>query len=729
MNEQLILKQNQQIVRLLTEKRLKEALALLESLLYNFNDSVLRNRLEQVQTSYQYMLQYMQQGTHDPERQKLYRELLVSTWEITDQSRVALLDEVSLHYYHDLRRKNNLMPIRQDISALQRILEGFPDEMSVCRLTPGFQGLDEILSRHEEADKTLFLQTWSNSGWSQEEAEQAEALLQSELMPPNDLSLFASAVMLSLMECFDPRKVNWLLKAIRHNHTFVSQRAMVGLVLILHIYPNRILLYPEIKSQISLLGEEPEFTKQLNRIYLQLLHSQETESINRKMREEILPEMMKNVNIMRGMKFDVDDIDENDFNPDWEDAFEQSGLGDKIREMNELQIEGADVYMSTFAQLKNYPFFHDMSNWFYPFDPEHSSVIHSIGLSPEKEKSVLSVILQSGFFCNSDKYSLCFTMAQLPPNQRDMMISQMTPQDQRDLMEEKNISELASFAVRSDIVSNQYIHNLYRFFKLNRHKMEFRNIFREEIALHRNPVLETILGTNEFLTTIANFLFKKEHLEAAVEIYQILIDRKTANATIFQKAGVCYQKTTHYQEAIDAFRKADVLKPDHVWTLRHLSTTYWLMGDRNKAMEYLQRVEAILPDNRSILYKMATYLTELERYDEALKYFFKMDFIEENSPRVWRGIGWCSFAAGKHEQAMKYYDKVLAEKPYTPDYLNAGHVAWSLGNIENAVKFYKKAEQNYGNKDFFLEVFNKDRDMLLKQGIAEEDIPLMLDLI
>lgn len=72
------------------------------------------------------------------------------------------------------------------------------------------------------------------------------------------------------------------------------------------------------------------------------------------MREEIIPEMLKNVSSMKNMRFGFEENDEenNDMNPDWEDAFEKSGLGDKLREMNELQLEGADVYMSTFAALK-----------------------------------------------------------------------------------------------------------------------------------------------------------------------------------------------------------------------------------------------------------------------------------------------------------------------------------------------------------------------------------------
>ena len=69
--------------------------------------------------------------------------------------------------------------------------------------------------------------------------------------------------------------------------------------------------------------------------------------------------------------------------------------------MNELQLEGADVYMSTFAQLKSYPFFQNPHNWFYPFDMQHSSIIREFGLKPTGENAVLSLILQSGFFATA----------------------------------------------------------------------------------------------------------------------------------------------------------------------------------------------------------------------------------------------------------------------------------------------------------------------------------------
>lgn len=109
MNEQAIQEQYQHIVNLLEQKRLKEAQVQLEAFLWNCNDWTLRNRLEQAKVSYQYMLQYMRQGINDPERQKLYRQLLAETWELAEQTRISLLDEVSTRYYHSLHKNKKNM--------------------------------------------------------------------------------------------------------------------------------------------------------------------------------------------------------------------------------------------------------------------------------------------------------------------------------------------------------------------------------------------------------------------------------------------------------------------------------------------------------------------------------------------------------------------------------------------------------------------------------------------
>ena len=130
MNEQAIQEQYQHIVALLKQQRLKEAQSQLEAFLWNSSDWTQRNRLEQVQTSYQYMLQYMRQGVDDPERQKLYRQILADTWEIADQARLSLLDGVSSHYYHSLRNNRERLAQEYNIAAMQEVLESLKSQIN-----------------------------------------------------------------------------------------------------------------------------------------------------------------------------------------------------------------------------------------------------------------------------------------------------------------------------------------------------------------------------------------------------------------------------------------------------------------------------------------------------------------------------------------------------------------------------------------------------------------------
>lgn len=722
------------VFNLLENHRLKEALVQIHAMASQCSSWQLRTDVETLQTTYDLMLQYNAKGIKDPKQKDMYNKIFRSAYEMAERTHIMKNSTSSFALYYDLiRTYEHAKP--HTLSELQMQLEAYTEDAATAPLIYSDANrckseLAGIRERHEKALNELFERTWVSLYWTEAEAQEAQTLLNSLLVPVNDLCVFISAVTMSQSRIFDIRKYMLLLEAYNHPDPMVNQRAIVGIVITALFHEHRIMMYPEARAKLSLLNEDADFIKNLHTIQIQLQLSRETQKIDRKMREEIIPEMMRNVNIMRNMKFGFEENpEENDLNPDWEKAFESSGLGDKIREMNELQLEGADVYMSTFAQLKTYPFFKEPYNWFYPFDMHHSSIIKEFGFKPTGDNAILSLILQSGFFCNSDKYSLCFTMAHIPQSQRTMMLSQMTSQDLDALMDESKSSALRQYAERPDVISNQYVHDLYRFFKLSQRRHEFRDIFKEEIALHRIPALKEILCKPELLITIADFHFRKEHPAEALELYKELIALNHANADIFQKAGYCLQKEKRYKEAIDAYLKADVLKPDHVWTIRHLATCYRQIRDFASALEYYKKVEAIQPESHNVLFYAGSCLAELERYEEALQYFFKLDFIESNCIKAWRAIGWCSFVNGKYEQAMKYYEKILTSKPLAADYLNAGHVAWRTGKIEKAAELYSKAALEYGGQEIFREMFGKDKETLVRQGISEKDIPLMMDLV
>ncbi|KAA4178856.1 tetratricopeptide repeat protein, partial [Bacteroides ovatus] len=277
-----------------------------------------------------------------------------------------------------------------------------------------------------------------------------------------------------------------------------------------------------------------------------------------------------------------------------------------------------------------------------------------------------------------------------------------------------------------------YLHDLYRFFKLSVRKSEFRDIFKEKLDLHHVPALDNILHWEDVLFPIADFYLSKERWDEAIEIYEELETIggfEGESAEYYQKFGYALQKRKKYAEAIQAYLKADTLKPDNIWNNRHLAICYRLNRNYQVAITYYKKVEEAAPEDTNVTFHIGSCLAELGQYEEALNYFFKLDFIENNCIKAWRGIGWCSFISQKHEQAMKYYEKIIEQKPLAIDYMNAGHVAWVMGDIQKASVFYGKAITASGNRERFLEMFHKDEEALLTQGIREEYIPLMLDLL
>lgn len=725
MTEKEINEQYEQICDLLKASRLKEAMTQLDAYLQSCNAYRLRTKLEEVQMSYQYMLQYMRQGVDDAERTGLYRKLVVMVWMLADQTHLRLLDEVSPSYYHTSRKvEQSVPPLHEWLDLVQQ----FPDDLAVCKLMPANENsLNEILNKHEKAQRQAFLTIWRNSMWTPADVTALSDAYKSELIPVNDLCLFVSAITLSLMQCFDPLKFAFLLDVRSHQNVHISQRAMVGMVLVILTHPEQMQLYPEFLLGLSLEAEETGLSKHINSIYIQLLRAQETEQIDKKMREEIIPEMMRNVNLMRNMKLGIDEMPEDEEqNPDWEKAMEEK-LGDKIREMGELQQEGADVYMSTFAQLKGFPFFRELPNWFYPFDVNHSAVISQFGLDAKPEKSALSLILHSGFFCNSDKYSLCFIMNQVPEEQRGQLFDQLTAQGMDELKDDQRMLDFKKYAERPEVVSNLYIQDLYRFFKLYPRRHEFRNPFASRIALHELPCMQQMLAAPELQKTVADFHFKKEHYQEAQKLYERVADL-LPEAEMFQKLAYCCQKQKLYEKAVTYYHKADLLKPDHIWTIRRLATCYRQLRNYDAALEYYQKAEEIQPENYNLLFYTAACLAEMEQYDAALKYLYKLDYLNADNPKTWRALAWCSFQTRAYDQAMKYYEKLLVEKPVAADFLNAAHVSWAKGLVAEAAELYTQAAQRCESHDAFLALFDKDIETLQKHGISEADIPLMKDL-
>jgi hypothetical protein len=60
--------------------------------------------------------------------------------------------------------------------------------------------------------------------------------------------------------------------------------------------------------------------------------------------------------------------------------------------------------------------------------------------------------------------------------------------------------------------------------------------------------------------------------------------------------------------------------------------------------------------------------------------------------------------------------------------MNMGHVQWCLGNRKEALEWYRKSIRDRENSEAeFMDAFGEDLEHLLRQGVDQEDVPIMLD--
>ena len=99
---------------------------------------------------------------------------------------------------------------------------------------------------------------------------------------------------------------------------------------------------------------------------------------------------------------------------------------------------------------------------------------------------------------------------------------------------------------QDEIASNQYIQDLYRFFKLYPRKNEFDDPFVENPNFYRDPTLRKLFNNDENLRIIAEFLLKKEYYEEALEIFNDLSLHHQSDGELHQKPGIatrCFDNT------------------------------------------------------------------------------------------------------------------------------------------------------------------------------------------
>ncbi len=715
------------------QRELKDAFDHIRLFLKDQKNWTLSEDLTELENNYRYMIHYFIKGNKDPQQRNIYNQLLRRAYTLAHDAAENLCLQSSATLFFE---KARLTLLRGAVSMDQyrEIIGKQMDTFSfIDLLEDGNEKelrLKSNMQDHEQTVEDLFYSVFVSPRANDDMIASYRRFMEDEIIPVNDKCMVVSALTLNILQRFDGKKIEFLLDTCKSEHPEIAIRAVVGIIPIFQTYESRWELYPECTDRLKLLSDDPVFTRRLIYAILRFIQAQDTEKITKKLTEEILPQMMKLTPII-GKKINLDEwmgeggMEEK--NPEWQKILDETGLTDKLQEFSNMQLEGADVFHFTFSSLKSYPFFYEMSNWFLPFDSRHSQ-LQQLFSNKEEGKSLIESIAESPHICNSDKYSFCFSIMIMPEQYRKMMISQLSAEGE----EVKNMQEeefLLKPYQKEETICRQYIQDLYRFFKVFPRRSDFIDIFALPLNYHRIKPFHPITMIPENLQRIALYYFEKNHFEEALDSYTTLSKISKPNGEVWQKMGYCHQMLGNIREALDAYLHAELIEENNTWVLRRIAQCYRLLKKPTDALHYYRRLEQLKPDDLNIQLNIGHCYLELKDYDTALNYYFKVELLDSSNTRALRSIAWCAFLSGKFDIAQKYYRRILDEKCYAHDYLNAGHVELCLGNMVKAVELYEESLNMTGNFSTFKTMLNEDEGELQEAGVNTDILPLLLDKI
>jgi len=724
-----------QVFDYIDKSRIREAMDTLRYLCNQGRDLDLRVQLDNHNETYQNLLRYSFELSDDPQKERVYNRLVKAIISLADDVKEDIIGSNNLLKYYRL----NVIPEQVADHTIQELAK-LSDRITLVRESGNAEGEGDAVENifmtpvYRENVRNLFYIIWHSDKLKHTEIELLSRLSKPGTIAWFDKCILVSALTLSLIRHFDSNKIDQLFNFYEAAEKQVWQRALVGLVLGLTFFDKRLRYFPEILSRLQAIQGLRSEDKSMEAVIIQFIKARDTERITRKIQQDILPEMIR-IKSKLEEKLDLENLltsyNPEGKNPEWETFFKESpDVYDKLEEFTNLQLEGADVFLSAFAMLKQFDFFNELYNWFVPFykDNEYiSTVFGGVGEGFDVGQFTEG-IERSNFLCNSDKYSFCLNVRHMPAFQKSTVM-ELFNMELKAMNEMAQDDELINSSAQTKVTITQYFHDLYRFYKLHPLKQEFDDVFNLPVNIHEAGFFKVWIDDPGMVRNIGEFFFGKNYYQDACTIFMQIVD-KNKNYELFEKIGYCWQKTGNYAKALEYYHKAELLDRNRLWLLTRIAWCYRKTGDHEKAVHYYHEAEHLEPENLEVQAWMGHTLLEMEDYENALKYYFKVEYLQPDNHKVKRPISWCCFKLGKLDKARKYIEKSLEQETSKNDYLNLGHISWCMHNKTAAIENYRKSLQA-SNMDsaWFARAMLDDSRHLTTQGIPAFDIPLMIDYV
>lgn len=699
--------------RLLHNGDVKDALRILTEMAEPFLGEGYNERIERCQEEFRYMGDFMMRGFQDPQREKLYGDLIH-----------RLLD-----IFYDLRVRKGIIetPYIKGIRKILTSKESSVETLQTALLTAeGDKELHEVLV-------FCFLHVYISGQWTEEIREEWEIFLTSPKVSSLISATIVSAISLSLCKVYSPSKAMALANIfLKSNDEMVRQRAFAG-CLIGSAYAlddndatdGEIL---ETRNVLKLLLGSDSSRQMLMEMQIQMNHCQNVDKDSSEISKTIMPNLMKN----QPFKITKDGIVEREEESDILDPHaserKAEAMEASVRKMLDMQKAGSDIFFQGFSQMKRYPFFYKLPNWFMPFYMTHPDIRLAVGELPNND--FVERVTKLGPFCDSDKYSFVIAMAsvmkQMPENVRKMMDSgEVGPIGMR---EEGTAPDAAFIRLR-------YLQDLYRFYRLNPFSTDFGNPFAGNMQWRLWVNCAEMLSDKEryeMCMYILKHAEKNQDCFGAIEgLLKHFSDRESYQYH-FVNAEIAFLRNS-YGEAQAHYKACLAINKDSRMAMRGMARVSYAVGEYAMAAYYYDALHTLYPERTSFLLNYIMAMVKMGDADSVLNEIYRLDYENPGDTTIQNTLAWTLLYARKPEKALAIYNKVLENPDNLNNFtllINAVYAHLFCNNMEAAMSLLNDfSKQHPDTKELLHKSFTDDADLLQMYSFGQAEKAVILSRI
>ena len=617
-------------------------------------------KLSAVEFAYSSLLEFYKTERQDPQRDIVYSHVLTDLYDIIYQwadAEAQRNNATSIRY----RNQSNLSP--DDATSYVDFYfksKNIYDQMSQPSVVP---------IEMETSVRNLFNIVWSFAPTG-ELCDVVSDFIANEQARIEDRILILGALILATSQRFLPRYIAMLFSLCDAPNNIIRSKATAGTMLCVVKHADRIKNESRLWAQWTNMMNDIAYKRNIAVAMMSILKTVQTSDITEKMLTDVAPTILSVKE--RSNKTSLHDID-------WDEMMgDNQHLKKSLDKLMKWQMEGADVFLSTFSHLKDYQFFRELSNWLMPFDECNSYLVRALDDIPESyRKPFVSGVKIAPILCESDKYSVLMSFSFIPVNARENICEMYT----RELEAAAEVHEGELSNGTHTCIVDQYIRDLYRIFYVHPRRKEFVNPFEALPQFLSDSQIFRLSFYDDEREAMADYMGHQAQYAMAKRIYQG-VKHEEEQVQYIKKLIFCYMAEDDCQQALQLLMHLDELNGQTAWSLKMQARCYRFLSLTNNEAQCLRTLISLDSGNIELKQQLSQCYISAQQYAQALQLLYEIDYLQPTAETAYQ-VANCMLRVGKGADAQRYVTRT--DSSNTQHQTTTAYVHLCTHNIELAI--------------------------------------------